>query len=381
MQCSSFEPLAQDPLSEARVGRLRLPHGAVRTPAFMPVGTYGVVKGLAQDDLRALGADIVLSNTFHLVCRPGSEMIRELGGLHRFMGWDGPILTDSGGFQVFSLAAMREMDDDGVSFRNPHGGQLIRLSPESTVQHQIALGVDIAMVLDDCAALPADRDTLIAAMNRTLQWAQRSLAVPRNPERGPALFGIVQGGLELDLRQECLERLIELDFNGYAVGGLSVGEAADDMYSVVRFTAPRLPSNKPRYLMGVGYPEDIIEAVAAGIDMFDCVLPTRNARNGNLFTSAGRLVLKNSRWRRDQRPLDEDCDCFTCKNFSRAYLRHLFVIKDSLAPRLLSIHNLHYYQRLMERVRSSIEAGNFAELLAWARSREDGLSPSKRQVD
>lgn len=358
-----------------------MPHGEVRTPAFMPVGTYGAVKGVARDDLRQIGADIILSNTFHLVCRPGSEQIRDLGGLHRFMAWDGPILTDSGGFQVFSLASMRDIDEDGVNFRNPHGGELIRLTPETTVQHQVNLGVDIAMVLDDCAALPADRATLRVAMERTLRWAERSLQVARDARQGPALFGIIQGGLDLDLRAECIERLTDMDFDGYALGGLSVGEAPEDMYSVVQFAAPKMPPGKPRYLMGVGYPEDIVEAVAAGVDMFDCVLPTRNARNGNLFTSRGRLIIKHARWRSDTRPLDEDCTCFTCQNYSRAYLRHLYVAKDSLASRLLSIHNLHYYQRLMARIRRSVEEGTFADVLAWARGHEGGLRPSKVRVD
>jgi queuine tRNA-ribosyltransferase len=380
-QCSSFDVVFSDPSSEARTGVLSLPHGEVRTPAFMPVGTYGAVKGVARDDLRQIGADIILSNTFHLVCRPGSEQIRDLGGLHRFMSWDGPILTDSGGFQVFSLASMRDIDEDGVNFRNPHGGELIRLTPETTVQHQVNLGVDIAMVLDDCAALPADYATLRVAMERTLRWAERSLKVARDATQGPALFGIIQGGLDLDLRAECIERLTAMDFDGYALGGLSVGEAPEDMYSVVQFAAPKMPPGKPRYLMGVGYPEDIVEAVAAGVDMFDCVLPTRNARNGNLFTSRGRLIIKHARWRSDKRPLDEDCTCFTCTNYSRAYLRHLYVAKDSLASRLLSIHNLHYYQRLMARVRRSIEEGTFADVLAWARGHEGGLRPSKVRVD
>ncbi len=381
MQCSSFEVLSSDPGSHARVGLLGLPHGEVRTPAFMPVGTYGAVKGLTRDDLRDLGADIVLSNTFHLVCRPGSEQIRDLGGLHEFMSWDGPILTDSGGFQVFSLAAMRDIDEDGVNFRNPHGGELIRLTPESTIQHQINLGVDIAMVLDDCAALPADRGVLRNAMERTLRWAERSIAVARDQKLGPALFGIVQGGLEEDLRAECVERLSALDFDGYALGGLSVGEAPEDMYSVVQFAAPKMPPGKPRYLMGVGYPWDIVEAVAAGVDMFDCVLPTRNARNGNLFTSRGRLIIKHAAWRSDKRPLDENCTCFTCSNYSRAYLRHLYVTKDSLAPRLLSIHNLHYYQRLMMRIRRSIRDGTFSDVLAWAREQREGFALSKRCVN
>jgi len=375
-----FEILHRDPSTQGRQGRLTLPHGEVATPAFMPVGTYGAIRSVSPRELEELGADIVLANTYHLVCRPGTELIRDMGGLHRFMAWERPILTDSGGFQVFSLEGLRELDDDGVTFRNPHGGDLVRLTPESVVQAQVNLGVDVAMVLDECPALPAGRDTLRSSLERTMAWAERSLTVRRDPVAGPALFGIVQGGLEDDLRAESAERLSALDFDGYALGGLSVGEAPEAMYSVVQFAAPRLPEGKPRYLMGVGYPEDIIEAVAAGVDMFDCVLPTRNARNGNLFTSRGRLVIKNAKWRRDDRPLDEDCSCFTCQRFSRSYLRHLAVLGDGLGPRLQSIHNLHYYQDLMRRIRTAIAEGNLSDLLAWARSDRDGLRPSRQRV-
>jgi len=375
--CSSFEVLNEDSATHARRGLLGLPHGEVRTPAFMPVGTYGAVKGLSPTDVRTTGADMLLANTFHLLCRPGTELIRDLGGLHKFMSWDPPILTDSGGFQIFSLASLRTLDEDGVSFRNPKGGDLVRLTPESCVQAQLHLGVDVAMVLDELVALPSPRGKVRAAMERSVRWAERALRVPRDAQSGTRLFGIIQGGLDQDLRAECIDRMAELPFDGFAVGGLSVGEAPEAMHSMVGFAAPRLPRDRVRYLMGVGYPEDIIEAVAAGIDLFDCVLPTRNARNGNLFTSRGRLIIKNAIWRRDERPLDEDCSCFTCQNFSRAYLRHLYITGDSLAARLNTMHNLHYYQTLMTRIREAISDGTFGDLLIWARQRDEhGLGPS-----
>ncbi|MEE2829239.1 MAG: tRNA guanosine(34) transglycosylase Tgt [Myxococcota bacterium] len=380
--CSSFEVLAEDAKTHARRGTLSLPHGPVRTPAFMPVGTYGAVKGMTPRDLKEVDSDIILSNTFHLICRPGTELIREVGGLHRFMGWEGPILTDSGGFQVFSLKDLRTLDDDGVTFRNPKGGDLIRMTPESCVRAQLDLGVDVGMVLADLVALPSPDHRVREAMERSLRWAERALEVPRNSSEGTCLFGIVQGGLDRDLRAESIERLCSLPFDGFAIGGLSVGEAPEDRNSMVGFAAPRLPGDRVRYLMGVGYPEDIIEAVAAGIDLFDCVLPTRNARNGNLFTSRGRLVIKHAAWRADERPIDEDCNCFTCRNFSRAYLRHLFVSGDSLAARLNTMHNLHHYQQLMTRIRRSISDGSFNDLLLWARQRNSkGEGPSKRRAD
>ncbi len=378
-RCSSFEVVATDDL--ARRGRLTLPHGVVQTPAFMPVGTYGAVRCVDPQDIADVGSDILLTNTFHLVCNPGAEQVKARGGLHRWMAWDKPILTDSGGFQVFSLRHRRTITDEGVRFANPRNGDLIELTPESALQAQIDFGVDIAMQLDECPALPGTRKDIARAMRRSLAWAKRSLAVPRDPVAGPALFGIVQGGLDEALRQESIDGLTALDLDGYALGGLSVGESSQDLYALVRFAAPRLPGGRPRYLMGVGYPEDIVEAVAAGVDMFDCVLPTRNARNGNLFTSRGRLVIKHARWAQDDRPLDEECDCSTCRRFSRAYLRHLYRNDDSQAARLMSIHNLAYYQGLMSRIRSSIEAGTLHELLAWARSRQDGKSPSNRRVE
>ena len=380
MPVCSFELKATDAASSARRGSLRLRSGVVQTPAFMPVGTYGVVKGLVEEDLRGLGAEMVLANAFHLVDRVGPERVRDLGGLHKFMGWSGPILTDSGGFQLFSLKHLARMDADGVTIASPHDGRPVRLTPENVIEAQAALGVDVAMILDDCPKLPAGRRELERSLATTHRWAERARAVPVDPETGPARFAIVQGGLEQDLRARSAEFLTALDFDGYAIGGLSVGEDPAAMISMVEFAAPRLPRAKIRYLMGVGYPEDIVEAVAAGVDLFDCVLPTRNGRNGNLFTSAGRLVIKHAANRDDPRPIDEDCDCFTCQRYSRAYLRHLYSMGMSLAARLMTIHNLRYYQSLMQRIRSSIEQGTFDELLAWARSRPGGKPPSRRKV-
>ena len=380
-RCSSFEVLGEDLGTDARRGRLSLPHGEVQTPAFMPVGTHAAVRTVSPMELEDAGADIILSNTLHLVARPGAELIRDVGGLHRFMGWTRPILVDSGGFQVFSMRDVCIVDDDGATFRNPWTGDRLLITPESCVQAQIDLGVDVGMVLDECPALPAARETIEVAMNRSMDWAERALAVPRDHERGPALFGIVQGGLDEGLRVRSIERLTGLPFDGYALGGLSVGEGREEMLKVVGFAASRLPRGQTRYLMGVGYPEDIVEAVAAGVDLFDCVLPTRNARNGNLFTSKGRIVIKHAAWRTDDRPLDEDCTCPVCRRFSRAYLRHLFLSKDGLAARLLSVHNLHHWLDLMSRIRAAIERGTFGELLAWARGRdEDGLRPSARRA-
>jgi queuine tRNA-ribosyltransferase len=381
MRCSSFEVLTRDLGSHARTGVLTLPHGQVPTPAFMPVGTHAAVRTVAPTELEDAGADIILSNTLHLIGRPGTAPIKQVGGLHRFMAWNRPILVDSGGFQVFSMRDVCTLDDDGATFRNPWNGDRIRVTPESIVQAQIDLGVDVGMVLDHCPPLPAPADEIRLAMDRSMDWAERALSVPRDEVAGPALFGIVQGGLDLDLRAESIDRLVELPFDGYALGGLSVGEGRDEMLMVVGFAASRLPEGRSRYLMGVGYPEDIVEAVAAGVDMFDCVLPTRNARNGNLFTSEGRIIIKHAAWRTDERPLDEACGCPVCQRYSRAYLRHLFLTKDGLAARLLSVHNLHHWLDLMRRIRRSIADGTFGELLAWARSRDvDGLSPSARRA-
>jgi queuine tRNA-ribosyltransferase len=343
----------------ARRGSMTTAHGDVVTPAFMPVGTQGAVKAVTTDELRACGAQMILANTYHLHLRPGHELIRELGGLHRFMNWDGPILTDSGGFQVFSMSGLRTIDEDGVTFRSHIDGSLHRLTPESSMEIQAALGSDVAMVLDECPPLPAGRDAVEAAVARTTRWARRS----RDAYRGPGVpFGIVQGGTDERLREQSAAELTALDFPGYAVGGVSVGEPPEAIATVARFTAERLPESRPRYLMGVGRPEDLIEAVASGIDLFDCVMPTRNARNGTLFTSQGKVNIKREQYRTDPGPLDPECACETCRRYSRAYLRHLFVSGEILASRLNTIHNLSFYSNLLRTLREAIVAGNFAAL-------------------
>jgi queuine tRNA-ribosyltransferase len=341
----------------ARRGIMTTAHGPVETPAFMPVGTQGTVKSVTPDELHRCGASIILSNTYHLFLRPGHELIRELGGLHRFMGWSGPILTDSGGFQVFSMEGLRDLDDDGVTFRSHLDGSLRRLTPESSMEIQAALGSDIAMVLDECPPLPASRERLTAAVARTTAWARRC----QEASRGPGVaFGIVQGGTDKSLRERSAREIVALDFPGYAIGGVSVGEAPESIAEVARFTAAQLPAERPRYLMGVGRPEDLVEAVAAGIDMFDCVMPTRNARNGTLFTSLGRVNIKREEFRSDPRPLDPACACEACGRYSRAYLRHLFVSNEILGARLNTIHNLTFYLGLMKSMREAISLGTFA---------------------
>ena len=343
----------------ARRGTLQLAHGSVETPAFMPVGTYGTVKAMSPLELHEIGAHIVLGNTFHLWLRPGLEVIEAHGGLHRFMGWDGPILTDSGGFQVFGLGALRKITGGGVEFRSPVNGSKCFLSPEESMRIQRVLNSDIVMILDECTPYPADEQTAGVSMRLSLGWAERSKqAHEGNPN---ALFGIVQGGMHEHLRDESLQGLMNIGFDGYAIGGLSVGEPKEDMRRILKHTAPQLPSDKPRYLMGVGTPEDLVEAVGQGIDMFDCVMPTRNARNGHLFTRFGDVRIKNAQYRTDTSPLDAQCSCYTCKNFTRAYLHHLHRINEILGARLNTIHNLHYYQDLMRDIRAAIEAGRFAE--------------------
>jgi queuine tRNA-ribosyltransferase len=356
----SFEVRARD--GRARLGRLETAHGPVDTPAFMPVGTQGTVKAMTPEELEALGAQCILGNTYHLWLRPGAEVIARLGGLHRFIGWSRAILTDSGGFQVYSLADLREVDDGGVTFRSHIDGSLQRLTPEIAVAAQEALGADIAMAFDQCVRLPAAREELERAVARTTAWAERSLAAHRRKDQ--ALFGIVQGGTERDLRERHIEELTRLPFHGFALGGLSVGESATEMYEAVAHAAPRLPEGRPRYLMGVGLPEDLVVCAGLGIDLFDCVIPTRNARNGQLFTSTGRLVIKNAIYREDERPLDPGCACPTCRRYSRAYLRHLYVSREILAMRLLTAHNLHFYLALMRRVREAIAAGTYARFRA-----------------
>ncbi len=355
----AFTVAARDPATGARAGELVTSHGVVRTPAFMPVGTAGSVKGLAPWELERLAPEMVLANTYHLLVRPGVEVVETLGGLHRFMGWGGPILTDSGGFQVFSLAARRRYDDDGVVFRSHLDGAEIALTPERCVETQRRLGVDVAMALDVCPALPAGRPELEAAVAMTSRWAARCRAAL--PAGGATLlFGIAQGGLERDLRARSAEELQAIGFDGYALGGFSVGEPPPAMWEGVADAAPTLPDQRPRYLMGVGTPRDIVHAVAAGCDLFDCVIPTRNARNGLLHTSRGPVVLKNARWTRCLEPPDPACDCPTCRTCSTGYLRHLFLAREAAVVVLATVHNLHFFLSLMRRVRWAIMTGRFA---------------------
>ncbi|MCL2021617.1 MAG: tRNA guanosine(34) transglycosylase Tgt [Betaproteobacteria bacterium] len=344
----------------ARRGVLTLAHGRVETPAFMPVGTYGSVKAMTSAALMETGAQICLGNTFHLWLRPGLDVIRHFGGLHRFMGWDAPILTDSGGFQVFSLGAMRKISPEGVHFSSPIDGAKLFMTPEISMEIQGALDSDIVMIFDECTPYPADFATAAASMRLSLDWARRSRMAHAREENPNALFGIVQGGMFETLRDESLAGLLNIGFDGMAIGGLSVGEPKEDMRRILAHIAPFLPTEKPRYLMGVGTPEDLVEAVGQGIDMFDCVMPTRNARNGHLFTRYGDIRIKNACHRMDERPLDESCPCPVCRRFSRAYLHHLFRAKEILSSILNTTHNLFYYQMLMAEMRSAIEAGDFA---------------------
>jgi queuine tRNA-ribosyltransferase len=327
----------------------------------MPVGTYGTVKAMTPEELQALGAEIILGNTFHLMLRPGIEVIGLHGGLHSFMHWNGPILTDSGGFQVFSLGAMRKITEEGVRFRSPVDGSWVFLGPEESMQVQRALGSDIVMIFDECTPYPASFEQAAKSMRLSLRWAERSQRAHR--DHLSALFGIVQGGVYDELRRESIEGLKSLGFDGYAIGGLSVGEPKEDRARILNVLEPWMPAEKPRYLMGVGTPEDIVEAVQAGIDMFDCVLPTRNARNGHLFTRNGAIRIRNSQYQKDTRPLDEQCGCYTCRHYSRAYLRHLDKCREILGARLNTIHNLHYYQDLMAEIRAAIEAGHLQEFI------------------
>jgi queuine tRNA-ribosyltransferase len=346
----------------ARRGRLTLAHGDVDTPVFMPVGTYGTVKAMAPNELEDLGAQIVLGNTFHLWLRPGVEVIAAHGGLHRFMGWQRPLLTDSGGFQVWSLGSLRKVREDGVTFASPVNGDRLLLTPEISMQVQRALDADITMVFDECTPYPATRDEAATSMELSLRWARRSRMEFDGLGNANALFGIVQGGMYEDLREGSLAGLTDIGFEGYAVGGMSVGEPKDEMTKVLGHIAPRLPADRPRYLMGVGTPEDIVAGVAAGIDMFDCVLPTRNARNGWLFTRFGDVKIRNARHRTDTGPLDPACGCYTCGHFTRAYLHHLQKVNEILGARLNTIHNLHYYLWLAAGMREAIAADRFG---AW----------------
>ena len=355
-----FQLIRQD--GQARRGRLKLAHGEVETPAFMPVGTYGTVKAMSPAELTEIGAQIVLGNTFHLWLRPGLDVIGAHGGLHRFMGWSGPILTDSGGFQVFSLGALRKITEEGVKFQSPVNGDPCFLSPEESMRIQRVLNSDIVMVFDECTPYPATFEQARDSMQLSLRWAERSQRAHHgNPN---ALFGIVQGGMYEDLRDESLAGLVRIGFDGYAIGGLSVGETKREMRRILEHTAPRLPADRPRYLMGVGTPQDIVEAVAAGIDMFDCVLPTRNARNGWVYTRSGVIKLRNAQYRDQVAPLDEQCACYTCRNFTRAYLHHLQRVNEILGSRLNTLHNLHYYQELMRGLRQAIAAGRLSGFIA-----------------
>ncbi|MBL8818535.1 MAG: tRNA guanosine(34) transglycosylase Tgt [Planctomyces sp.] len=369
MTAFKFQLDAIDPETGARAGRWETPHGTVETPAFMPVGTLATVKGLLPAQIRESGAQMVLANTYHLALRPGAEVVQSLGGLHRFMDWNGPILTDSGGFQVFSLAKLRQLTDEKAVFRSHIDGSLLELSPERAIEIQEQLGADVMMCLDECPPSGESREKILAAVERTTLWAKRCKEAQKRPDQ--ALFGIVQGGVHQDLRVRSAESLLKLDFPGYAVGGLSVGEPPEVMYRTLEFTVPVLPAEKPRYLMGVGRPHDILEAVCRGIDLFDCVMPTRNGRNAMAFTSRGPVKLRNAIHQRDPSPLDPECGCIACQRYSRAYLRHLFVAGEMLGPILVSLHNLTHYQTLVRELRKAIIAGNAADfrlnqLARWA---------------
>jgi queuine tRNA-ribosyltransferase len=368
---------------QARRATLRLAHGTVETPVFMPVGTYGTVKAMTPRELEEIGAQIVLGNTFHLWLRPGLAVVEKHGGLHRFMGWSRPILTDSGGFQVYSLGSLRRISEDGVTFASPVNGDRLHLTPEESMRIQRVLDSDVAMIFDECtpyrigegaAARPATEKEAAESMRLSLRWARRSRDAFDRLENPNALFGIVQGGMFEALRDESAAGLIDIGFDGYAIGGLSVGEPKADMLRVLRHVAPRLPAARPRYLMGLGTPEDLLDGIEAGIDMFDCVMPTRNARNGWLFTSRGNLKIRNSRYRDDLRPPDLQCACYTCSHFTRAYLHHLQRVNEILGARLNTIHNLHYYLALMQRARAALEAGGFvAFAAATRRERTEGV--------
>ena len=355
-------------ITRARRGTVHLAHGDVQTPAFMPVGTYGTVKGMLPRDIDAIGADIILGNTFHLWLRPTTEIIDKFGGLHQFMNWDKPILTDSGGFQVFSLGAMRKIKEEGVHFKSPIDGAKVFLSPEISMQIQYSLNSDIVMQFDECTPYPATHDEAQKSLELSLRWGQRCKNEHQKLGNKNALFGIIQGSMFSDLRQQSLEGLLEIDFDGYAIGGLSVGEPKHEMIEVLNYLPDDMPADKPRYLMGVGKPEDIVEAVRRGVDMFDCVMPTRNARNGHYFVTGnldnqGIVRIRNSQYRDDMSPLDPECDCYTCQNFSRAYLYHLNKCKEMLGAQLATIHNLRYYQRLMAGIRTAIEDDKFDEFV------------------
>ena len=347
--------------NKARLGRLTFDRGEVNTPAFMPVGTYGAVKAMTVEEIKGLGAEIILGNTFHLSLTPSTEVISAHGDLHDFMNWNGPILTDSGGFQVFSLGKMRKITEEGVEFRSPKDGSLIFMGPEESMQIQHKLGSDIVMIFDDCTAYPGKKSDIDQSMQLSLRWAKRSSIEHQKLNNKNSLFGIIQGGMHKDLRLQSIKSLVEIGFDGYAIGGLSVGEPKEEMMEVLSYLPEHMPKNKPRYLMGVGTPSDLVEGVECGVDMFDCVMPTRNARNGYLFTSKGVVKIRNAKYKKDTGPLDVNCDCSTCKNYSRAYLHHLQKTNEILGSRLNTLHNLHYYQNLMHLMREAIKVNSFTE--------------------
>jgi len=355
-----FRILTRDNSSSARLGEIPTPHGRVMTPCFLPVGTGAAVKTMSPTELREIGAEMILANTYHLVLRPGMEIIQKAGGLHRFMSWDGPILTDSGGYQVFSLAERRKVTDEGVYFRSHVDGSACFLGPEEVIRSQEAMGADIMTTLDECTPYPCEHEKVRSALETTLRWERKCRELHQKAESG--LFGIVQGGVFKDLRKRSAEALLELAFDGYAIGGLSVGEPVSLTYEIAEYTASLLPEEKPRYLMGLGRPADIVECVARGIDMFDCVLPTRNARNGKAFTPDGMINVRSARYKEDFSPIQRDCDCYACRNFTRAYIRHLLNIDEILALRLLTTHNLRFYFRLMESLRDAIASGKLDEI-------------------
>ncbi len=354
-----FEIIKKDGSSKARLGRIETDHGSFTTPAFLPVGTQGSVKSLTPEELVEIGVEAILGNTYHLYLRPGHETIGRLGGLHTFIHWDRPILTDSGGFQIFSLGSLRKVSEEGVTFQSHLDGSSHFLTPQKVMDIQRSLGTDIAMVLDECVSYPSPYEYVKASAEQTIRWARRCLEAKQ--ENDPALFGIVQGGVYRDLREKSAQTLVQMGFQGYAIGGLSVGEPKSLMLDVLEWTTPILPENTPRYLMGVGTPEDMIHAVILGVDFFDCVLPTRNARNGTLFTSSGKLSIKQAQYAEDQRPVDETCACYTCRHYSRAYLRHLYLSKEILSSRLNTIHNLYYYINLFRKIREAIQKSSLLD--------------------
>jgi queuine tRNA-ribosyltransferase len=354
-----FEIIKKDSSSGARLGRIETDHGSFTTPAFLPVGTQGTVKSLTPEELVEIGVEAILGNTYHLYLRPGHETVGRLGGLHTFIHWERPILTDSGGFQIFSLGSLRKISEEGVTFQSHLDGSSHFLTPERVMEIQRVLGSDIAMVLDECVPYPSAYESVKNSTERTSRWARRCLKARR--ETDPALFAIIQGGIHRDLREESAQTLVEMDFQGYAIGGLSVGEPKSAMLDVLEWTTPLLPENSPRYLMGVGTPEDMIDAVMLGVDFFDCVLPTRNARNGTLFTSSGKISIKQAQYAEDGMPVDETCPCYTCRHYSRAYLRHLYLTKEILSSRLNTIHNLYYYIGLLEKMKEAIQEGRFLD--------------------